>query len=287
LKEGAAIQDFLFPDRVVVGVRHRDVAEILRTLYAPYLRTDKPFLVMSPESAEMTKYVANAMLATKISFINEMASLCEVAEADIDDVRRGVAHDARIGFAFLFPGVGFGGSSLPRDLRALQMMAQQWGVKPDMLDAVEAINRRQKGALADKILAHFANDVRGKTIALWGLAFKPRTDDIRDAPALALIDQLLAAGAELSVHDPEAMPNTERIYGDTLRYGTQPLDVLVGADALAINTDWGEFRNPDFAEMRKRMAQSVIFDGRNLYDPRQLAAAGFTYYSVGRPTVRP
>lgn len=287
LKEGAAINDFQFPDRVVVGVRSSDVADALRELYAPYLRTDRPFLVMSPESAEMTKYVANALLSTKISFINEMANVCERVSADINDVRRGIGHDRRIGFAFLFPGVGYGGSCFPKDVRALSRMARDLGIEPSIMDAVDAVNNRQKLALMQKINAHFRGDLAGKTIAVWGIAFKPRTDDIREAPALALIDQLLEAKARVHVHDPEALANVRHVYGDKLLYATHPMDVLVGVDALAINTEWGEFRNPDFDEMRRRMASPVVFDGRNLYEPHQLARAGFTYYSIGRETAFP
>lgn len=287
LKEGAAINDFMFPDRVVAGVRRAEVAEILHELYAPFLRTDKPFLVMLPESAEMTKYVANALLSAKISLINEMANLCEKMAADIHDVRRGIGHDERIGFAFLFPGVGYGGSCFPKDVRALARMARSVGIEPCLMDAVDEVNNRQKLVLLDKMLTHFDGHMDGKTIAMWGLAFKPRTDDVREAPALVLIDRLLAAGARLCVHDPEAMRKVREIYGDRLLYGTHPLDVLVGADALAINTEWGEYRNPHFAEMRKRMTAPVIFDGRNVYAPTQMAAAGFTYYSVGRQTVVP
>ncbi len=287
LKEGAAINDFMFPDRVVVGVRRAEVGDILHELYAPFLRTDKPFLVMSPESAEMTKYVANALLSTKISFINEMANLCERMEADINDIRRGIGHDQRIGFAFLFPGVGYGGSCFPKDVRALSMMARNLGVDPRIMDAVDDVNNRQKLILVDKIMTYFQSDLKNKTIALWGLAFKPRTDDVREAPALVLIDRLLEAGSRVHVHDPEAMENVREVYGDKLLYGVHPLDVLVGADALAINTEWGEFRNPNFLEMRKRMASPVIFDGRNLYHPKQMAAAGFTYHSIGRATVAP
>jgi UDPglucose 6-dehydrogenase len=242
---------------------------------------------MSPESAEMAKYSVNAMLAARISLMNELASLCERSQADIEDVRRSIGHDSRIGFASLFPGVGFGGSSVPKDLRALATMARELGVEPLVLDAVDTVNRHQQQVLAEKILTHFGGDLKDRTIALWGLAFKPCTDDVRNSPALVLIDQLLAAGAKLSVHDPEAMPKVRLIYGDKLRYGTHPLDVLVGAQALAINTEWGEYRNPDFSEMRKRMAQGVIFDGRNLYEPQQPATAGFTYYSIGRKTEEP
>lgn len=287
LKEGAAINDFTFPDRVVVGVRRPRVAEVLRELYSPFLRTDKPFLVMSPESAEMTKYVANALLSTKISFINEMAGLCERLEADVNDVRRGIGHDQRIGFAFLFPGVGYGGSCFPKDVRALSMMARSLGLEPLLLNAVDEVNNRQKHLLMHKLLAHFDGQLRGKTVAVWGLSFKPRTDDIREAPSLVLIDGLLAEGVSVRVHDPVAMEHVRERYEDRLLYGAQPLDVLMGADALAINTEWTEFRNPDFADMRRRMASPVVFDGRNLYEPKIMSAAGFTYYSVGRKTVFP
>jgi UDPglucose 6-dehydrogenase len=287
LKEGAAINDFMFPDRVVVGVRRQEVADVLHELYAPYLRTDKPFLVMSPESSEVTKYVANALLSTKISFINEMANLCERLEGDINDVRRGIGHDRRIGFAFLFPGVGYGGSCFPKDVRALASMARSLGMDPRILDAVDNVNDRQKHVLMQKINEHFAGDLKGRTFGLWGLAFKPRTDDIREAPALVLIDGLLAAGAKVRVHDPEAMENVRRIYGDKLVYGEQEMDALDGADALAINTEWSEFRNPDFDEMRRRMKSAVIFDGRNLYEPEQMRGAGFVYYSIGRSPAKP
>ena len=207
-------------------------------------------------------------------------------EADINDVRRGIGHDQRIGFAFLFPGVGYGGSCFPKDVRALAMMARDLGVESHMMDVVDKVNNCQKTVLFDKICAHFNGDLQGKTIAIWGLAFKPRTDDVREAPALVLIDQLLEAGARLCVHDPEAMQNVREVYGDRLLYGSHPMDVLVGADALAINTEWGEFRNPNFIEMRKRMAAPVIFDGRNLYSTKQMADAEFTYHSIGRQTVR-
>jgi UDPglucose 6-dehydrogenase len=287
LKEGAAINDFQFPDRVVVGVRRPEVAEVLRELYAPFLRTDHPFLVMSPESAELTKYVANALLSTKISFINEMANVCERMAADINDVRRGIGHDRRIGFSFLFPGVGYGGSCFPKDVRALSMMARQLGMESLIMDAVDAVNNRQKHVLTDKIEQHFAGQLSGKTIAVWGLAFKPRTDDIREAPALVLIDRLLQQGVRLQVHDPEAMENVRALYGDKLVYAAQEMDALEGAHALAINTEWSEFRNPDFAEMRQRMAGPVIFDGRNLYEPAQMKSSGFAYYSIGRTTVQP
>jgi UDPglucose 6-dehydrogenase len=282
LKEGAALDDFQKPDRVVVGVRRPEVAEVLRNLYGPFLRTENPFLVMSPESAEMTKYVANALLATKISFINEMANLCERMQADIDDVRRGIGHDQRIGFAFLFPGVGYGGSCFPKDVLALSSMAREHGLPAQILDSVHQVNNRQKTVLGEKIERHFAGNLKGKTIAIWGLAFKPRTDDIRDAPALVLIDRLLQLGAQLQVHDPEAMTNVRAIYGAKLIYAELPMDALDGADALAIVTEWGEFRNPEFDEMKRRMHQPIVFDGRNLYNPRQMKALGFTYHCIGK-----
>jgi len=287
LKEGAAINDFQYPDRVVVGVRRPEVGKVLHELYAPFLRTDKPFLEMSPESAELTKYVANALLSTKISFINEMANLCERMGGDINQVRRGIGHDSRIGFAFLFPGVGYGGSCFPKDVRALSSMADKLGLTPRILEAVDRVNSQQKYVLIHKIENHFDEQLRGKRIAVWGLSFKPKTDDIREAPALVLIDRLLEYGANIQVHDPEAMDNVRRLYGDKLQYADQPMDALDNADALAINTEWDEFRNPEFDEMKSRLASPVIFDGRNLYDPAQMKSLGFTYYSIGRTAVNP
>ncbi|HID77928.1 MAG TPA: UDP-glucose/GDP-mannose dehydrogenase family protein [Planctomycetaceae bacterium] len=287
LKEGTAIDDFMKPDRVVVGAREEETFVQLRHLYEPYLRTDKPFLAMSPESAEMTKYVANALLATKISFINEMANLCERTGADINEVRRGIGHDSRIGFAFLFPGVGFGGSCFPKDVRALASLGHTCGVEPRVLEAVHGVNQRQKEVLAEKICRHFADGLESKTIAIWGLAFKPGTDDIREAPSLVLIDRLLTLGAHLRVHDPVAMENVRRLYGDRLTYCALRDEALDGAHGLAIVTEWKEFLHPDLEAMKKRMRAPVIFDGRNLYDPRRLQQAGFTYYSIGRRAVRP
>ena len=287
LKEGAAIDDFMKPDRVVVGVRSPEDGEALRRLYAPFLRTDKPFLVMSPESAEMTKYVANALLATKISFINEMSGLCAKMKANIDDIRRGIGHDSRIGFAFLFPGVGYGGSCFPKDVRALEHMALTHTIDAKILQAVDAVNNRQKHVVPGLMSKYFNSELPGKKIAIWGLAFKPKTDDIREAPALVLIDHLLNAGTQVVVHDPEAMDNVRAIYGDRIRYCERPLDALDGADALAVMTEWGEFRTPDLAEMRSRMKSPVVFDGRNIFNVDQMRSAGFTYYSIGRPVVKP
>ncbi len=285
LKEGAAIDDFNKPDRVVVGVRRPEVAERLHALYAPFLRTDRPFLVMTPESAEMTKYVANCLLATKISFVNEMANLCETYGADINDVRRGIGHDQRIGFHFLFPGVGYGGSCFPKDIRAVIHMAQMQGISARMMEAVDAVNEAQKAVMFQKIQQYFHGEISNKTIALWGLAFKPRTDDIREAPALVLIDSLLKAGAHLRVHDPEALNNVRPLYGERIVYCDRPYGALEQADALAVVTEWNEFRNPDFEVMRRLMRQPVIFDGRNVYDPARIAAAGFTYQGIGRANV--
>jgi UDPglucose 6-dehydrogenase len=285
LKEGAAIEDFQKPDRVVVGVRSADVGEILRSLYAPFLRTENPFLVMSPESSEMTKYVANALLATKISFINEVANLCERMEADIDDVRRGIGHDSRIGFAFLFPGAGYGGSCFPKDVQALAAMARDKGVAPRILTAVHETNLAQKRVLGDKIAAHFGGELGGRKVAVWGLAFKPRTDDVRDAPSLDLIERLLAGGAAVTVFDPEATDNVRAMYGDRLAYAAAPMDALDDADCLAIVTEWGDFRRPDFDEMGRRMKSRTIFDGRNLYAPGEMRARGFAYHAIGKAPV--
>lgn len=282
LKEGAAIDDFMKPDRVVVGVRDSRAGELLRELYQPFLRTEHPFLVMSPESAEMTKYVANAMLATKISFINEMANLCERLHADINDVRRGIGHDQRIGFQFLFPGPGYGGSCFPKDVSALVHLAKTLKVPIELVEAVGRVNNNQKQVLPTKIRAHYGAALKDKCLAVWGLAFKPRTDDIRESPALTLIDAMLGEGVRLRVHDPAALANTRAIYGDRLVYCDRPYGALEGADGLAIVTEWQEFRRPDFEVMRRLMREPVIFDGRNLYEPKTIHGHGFKYYSIGR-----
>ena len=284
LKEGAAIDDFNKPDRVVVGVRTPAEAEKLKQLYEPFLRTDKPFLVMSPESAELTKYVANALLATKISFINQIANICEMFSADINDVRRGIGHDSRIGFAFLFPGAGYGGSCFPKDIRALIDTFMQADLDPRILEAVDWVNEQQKKVLFTKIENHFKGDLRGITIAIWGLAFKPRTDDIREAPALVLIDRLLELGASIRAHDPEAMSNAKEIYGNKIVFCDRPMETAQDAEALAIVTEWQDYRTPDFDRLKSTMASPTVFDGRNLYDPKKMAEHGFIYYSIGRPT---
>jgi UDPglucose 6-dehydrogenase len=237
---------------------------------------------MSPESAEMTKYAANAMLATKISFINEIANLCDRVGADINDVRRGIGHDARIGFQFLFPGAGFGGSCFPKDVRALMYTSRQGDMPMHLIEAVDRVNEAQKRVLVQKVRKHYGTELKAKTLAIWGLAFKPRTDDVREAPALVLIDAMLDAGVALRVHDPEALANVRALYGDRLVYCDRPYGALEGADGLAIVTEWPEFCHPDFEIMRRLMREPVIFDGRNLYEPKTLTGNGFTYYAIGR-----
>jgi UDPglucose 6-dehydrogenase len=281
LKEGCAIDDFTKPDRVVVGSDRPEPADLLQELYKPFLRTEKPYLAMGLESAEMTKYVANCLLATKISFINEMANLCEKVGADINDVRRGIGHDQRIGFAFLFPGVGYGGSCFPKDVRALFSVAREKGMKLNMLEAVDNVNNQQKNVLFSKISEYFGGKLKGKKIAVWGLAFKPKTDDIREAPALVLIDQLLAEGAEVHVNDPVAIENVEAIYGNKLTYHDHHYDAATGADCLAIVTEWNEYRTPDFDYLKLKMKSPTIFDGRNLYNPVKMTKAGFNYSGIG------
>lgn len=281
LKEGCAIEDFTKPDRVVVGVERQEVADTLQVLYRPFLRTERPFLAMGLESAEMTKYVANCLLATKISFINEMANLCETVGANINEVRRGIGHDQRIGFSFLFPGVGYGGSCFPKDVRALMHVAEDHDLQPRILSAVDNVNNAQKQVLFRKVKDYFDGQLTGRAIAVWGLAFKPRTDDIREAPALSLIDSLLEAGATVRVHDPVAMDNVREKYGDQLTYCENPYDALDDADALMIVTEWSEFRNPNFDLMRQLLKQPVIIDGRNLYEPAAMRQIGFEYSGIG------
>jgi UDPglucose 6-dehydrogenase len=286
LKEGAAIDDFSKPDRVVVGVSRPEISDTLHELYKPFLRTEHPFLSMELESAEMTKYVANCMLATKISFINEMANLCERVGADINQVRRGIGHDQRIGFSFLFPGVGYGGSCFPKDVSALISVAKNQQMEPSILNAVDQVNTAQKKVLFEKVNNYFKGSLQGKTFAIWGLAFKPKTDDIREAPALVLIDQLLQAGAQLKVHDPVAMDNVKDIYGDQLAYFDHHYDTLQGSDALIIVTEWNEFRHADFDYILHKLQKPVIFDGRNLYDPDKMKQKGFEYIGIGLSNVK-
>jgi len=287
LKEGAAVEDFMKPDRVVIGSDSPRATELMKELYGPFVRTERPIVVMSAASAEMTKYAANAMLAARISLMNEFANLCERVGADVDDVRRGVGFDRRIGHHFLFPGVGYGGSCFPKDVKAVIRSAEQYDLDFRMLRAAEEVNERQKRTLAEKVAAHFGESLRGLRVAVWGLAFKPRTDDMREAPAVSIIEALLKAGAEVHAHDPEALNEARRIFGDRIHYHRVNYDALDGADALLIVTEWNEFRRPDFERMRQLMKQSLVFDGRNIYDPGEMRELGFTYYSVGRKKVTP
>jgi len=287
LKEGAAVEDFMKPDRVVIGTDSPRATELMKELYSPFVRTERPILIMSAASAEMTKYAANAMLAARISLMNEFANLCEHVGADITDVRRGVGFDQRIGHYFLFPGVGYGGSCFPKDVKAVIRSATEHGLEFKLLQAVEEVNERQKRTLVDKIMAHFGEYLRGMRFALWGLAFKPRTDDMREAPAVTIIDALLQAGAEVHAHDPEALAEAQRLFGDRIHYHRVNYDALKDADALLVVTEWNEFRRPDFTRMRQLMKRPVIFDGRNIYEPKEMRDLGFVYYSVGRPPVKP
>jgi len=281
LKEGAAIDDFMKPDRVVIGVDSDHARGAMAELYAPFVRTGKPIIFMDIPSAEMTKYAANAMLATRISFMNEIANLCERVGADVDNVRKGIGSDARIGPAFLFPGPGYGGSCFPKDVKALVRTAKECGVPLRVLTSVEEANDVQKHRLFDK-LKTMLGDLRGRRIALWGLAFKPNTDDMREAPSLVLIEKLLDAGAEVIAHDPVAMHEAQRRIGDRITYAETNYGALSGADALVIVTDWNEYRHPDFARIKEALRSAVVVDGRNLYDRRKMTALGFTYASIGR-----
>jgi UDPglucose 6-dehydrogenase len=281
LKQGAAVEDFMKPDRVIIGAEDPRAAQLMIDLYAPFTRTGAPVMVMDCASAEMSKYAANAMLATRISFMNETARVCELCGANIDQVRRAVGSDRRIGSAFLFPGVGYGGSCFPKDVQAVVKFSTEKGYQFQILEAVERVNLQQKTLLVDKMVRHFGS-LAGRTIAVWGLAFKPRTDDMREAPAIAVIEQLLEAGARVRAYDPEAMKIAARIFGNRVTLVKRAYDALVGAEALALVTEWNEFREPDFAKMRKLMQTPVVFDGRNIYNPEQMKADGFTYYSLGR-----
>jgi len=281
LKQGAAVDDFLKPDRVVIGTQDEKGGEIMRQVYAPFTRTGAPIMVMDTASAELCKYAANAMLATKISFMNEMANVCEAFGADVDQVRRAVGSDRRIGPSFLFPGVGYGGSCFPKDVQAIVKFTKDKGYDFQILQAVEKVNHRQKSVLAGRMEQHFGS-LKGRTIAVWGLAFKPRTDDMREAPAVVLIERLLALGAKVQVFDPAAMGVARLLLGTRVTYASTSYAALDGADALAVITEWNEFREPDFPKMRKLMKSPVIFDGRNIYSRETMKTNGFTYYSIGR-----
>ena len=282
LKQGAAIDDFMKPDRVVIGAEDARAAELMKELYSPFTRTGAPIMLMDNASAELCKYAANAMLATRISFMNEVANVCEAMGADVDQVRKAVAADRRIGPSFLFPGVGYGGSCFPKDVKAMLRFAQTADYDFQILKSVEAVNENQKLRLLEKLKKHFGS-LKGKRIAVWGLSFKPRTDDMREAPSVPLIKGLLAAGAEVHAYDPEAMAVAKKIFGNKVQFAENGYEALTGADALTLVTEWNEFREPDYARMRKLMRSPVIFDGRNIYNPEQIKGQGFTYFSIGRP----
>lgn len=285
MKEGAAVEDFMKPDRVVIGGSNDRALSVIKELYAPFVRNENPILEMDNRSAEMTKYAANAFLATRISFMNEVANLCERIGADVSDVRRGIGFDKRIGHAFLYPGVGYGGSCFPKDVRAVIRTAETHDVDFSLLKSVEAVNARQKQLLVDKVHRAFGPELHNRKFAIWGLAFKPRTDDMREAPSVVIIQALLKAGATIAVHDPEALTRAREIFGDAISYHRVNYDTLTEADALLIVTEWNEFRRPDFDRIRSLMKTPIIFDGRNLYEPAVMRQEGFTYYPVGRIAV--
>jgi UDPglucose 6-dehydrogenase len=281
LKQGAAIDDFLKPDRVVIGAEDPRAQQLMLELYEPFTRTGAPIMMMDCASAELAKYAANAMLATRISFMNEVANVCELVGADVDHVRRAIGSDKRIGTSFLFPGIGYGGSCFPKDVQAMKRFAADKDYSFKILDAVEEVNKSQKTKLATQMKKHFGS-LKGKTIGLWGLAFKPRTDDMREAPSIPLVEALLSAGASVQAFDPEAMRIAKGIFGSKISFASNAYDAVKGADALAIVTEWNEFRRPDFARIRSLMRSPIVFDGRNLFAPAQMKQNGFTYYSIGR-----
>jgi UDPglucose 6-dehydrogenase len=285
LREGFAVDDFLKPERIVIGSSSEKASQLMEKLYKPFVRSGNPIIFMDEKSAELTKYAANSFLATKITFMNEIANFCELVGADVDKVRAGMGTDSRIGKRFLFPGIGYGGSCFPKDVKALHKSGKDKGYQFGILDSVIKINNIQKKILIPRIEAHFKNDIKGKTFAIWGLAFKPETDDIREAPALYMIDELLSKGASLKVFDPEAMPNVKRKYGDKLSYASNMYEATSSTDALIICTEWSIFRTPNFEKLKNEMNASVIFDGRNLYDLEDVKNEGFYYSSIGRKAI--
>jgi len=285
LKEGSAVDDFLKPDRIVVGIESQEAEKVLRKLYKPFLLNGHPILFMDISSSEMTKYAANSMLATKISFMNDIANLCELVGADVGMVRKGIGSDARIGNKFIYPGTGYGGSCFPKDVQALVRTADEYGHSLDILKAVEAVNYRQKSVLIAKIKFHFGNDLKGLKFAMWGLSFKPKTDDMREAPSLVIIDILLAEGASVVAYDPVAMDEARHILGDKIDFGKDEYDACIDADALIIVTEWPEFRVPNFRVIEKLLKSKTIFDGRNIYEPEEMQEIKFNYYSIGRKPV--
>jgi UDPglucose 6-dehydrogenase len=283
LKEGAALNDFLKPDRIIIGTSSPKAAEVMRELYAPFVRTEKPIIIMDNRSAEMTKYASNLMLAAKISLMNELANLCEHMGADIEQVRKGVGADSRIGYAFLFPGVGYGGSCLPKDVKALVRMGQDHGYPLRIAAAVDTVNEEQRLRFFRKIHDHFQGRLKGRRIVIWGLTFKPGTDDMREAPSITIIEKLLEHGASVVAHDPKANSKARALFGDRIEYTDDHDGSVRAAEALVVLTEWGEFRTPDFERIKREMKTPVIFDGRNIYNPEKLRKMGFTYYGVGRP----
>jgi UDPglucose 6-dehydrogenase len=281
LKQGAAIDDFMKPDRVVIGCDDERSASLMKELYGPFTRTGAPIMMMDTASAELSKYAANSILATRISFMNEIANVCELVGADVDQVRRAIGSDRRIGNSFLFPGVGYGGSCFPKDVKALVRSSRDKGYEFRILEAVEAVNDSQKLRLVCKMQAHFG-ELKGRTIALWGLAFKPRTDDMREAPAISIANRLLELGAAVRAYDPEANGTAHRLFGDRIALCEKSYDAVTGADALAVVTEWNEFREPDFKRVKQLLKSPIVFDGRNIYSPEQMRALGFTYFSIGR-----
>jgi len=282
LKQGAAVEDFMRPDRIVVGCDNPEPAEILRELYSPFVRTGSPIMVSDVRTAEMVKYAANAFLAARISFMNEISNLCEAVGADVDLVRKGLAADARIGHAFLFPGVGYGGSCFPKDTRALIQTGREHSTPMRILEAVEAVNNDQARRFVERVVRHFDGNIQGKRFGVWGLAFKPRTNDMRDAPSITIINQLLGKGAAISAYDPEAMEEGKRIFGSRIEFAPNNYECLVGTDALLLLTEWQAFRNPNFERIKDSMRRPVIFDGRNIYDAGSLMDLGFIYYGIGK-----
>jgi len=285
LREGVAVEDFMKPDRVVIGTRSERAQKLMGELYGPYVRQGNPILFMDEKSSELTKYAANSFLATKITFMNEVANLCELVGADVDAVRKGIGSDDRIGKRFLFPGIGYGGSCFPKDVQALAKSAEEHKYDFQILKAVMEINEKQKTVIVDKLIKYYKNEIQGKHFALWGLAFKPETDDIREAPALYIIDELVKLGATVTVFDPEGMPNVKGVIGDKVKYAADQYEALEGADALLIATEWSVFRNPDFDKMEEKLSNKVIFDGRNLYDLSKMIDLGYYYNSIGRKLV--
>ena len=284
LKEGSAVADFLRPDRIVIGTESEQAQKVMKKLYKPFLLNGHPILFMDITSSEMTKYAANSMLATKISFINDIANLCEIVGADVDNVRKGIGSDSRIGNKFIYPGTGYGGSCFPKDVQALIRTADEHNYSLEILKAVEKVNYRQKEVLFNKLKVHFKGDLQGKKFAMWGLSFKPKTDDMREAPSLVIIEKLIAAGASVVAYDPVAMEEAQRILGEKIGYAKDEYDALVDADALILVTEWSEFRLPNFRVVAKLLKNKLIFDGRNIYDPEEMAELGFDYYAIGRKT---